>query len=104
AASCGVLIPGAELIVVTTPQLAASEVAERAGSLANQLHQRVVGVIENMAYLPCPHCAERIEVFGKGGGQSVAAALSRLTGTDVPVLGEVPIDIRLREAGDEGTP
>ena len=57
-----------------------------------------------MAYLLCPHCAERIEVFGKGGGQAVAAALSQLSGTNVPVLGEVPIDIRLREAGDDGTP
>ncbi len=104
AISAGHLVPGAELIVVTTPQLAASEVAERAGSLATQLHQRVVGVIENMAYLPCPHCDERIEVFGKGGGQAVAQALSRLVGTTVPLLGEVPIDLRLREAGDEGTP
>ncbi len=104
AISAGHLVPGAELIVVTTPQLAASEVAERAGSLATQLHQRVVGVIENMAYLPCPHCDERIEVFGKGGGLAVAQALSRLTGAPVPVLGEIPIDLRLREAGDEGTP
>jgi ATP-binding protein involved in chromosome partitioning len=104
AISAGHLIPGAEMIVVTTPQLAASEVAERAGALASQLHQRVVGVIENMAYLQCPHCAERIEVFGKGGGQQVARTLSRLVGSDVPLLGEVPIDLRLREAGDEGVP
>ena len=104
AISAGHLIPGAELIVVTTPQIAAAEVAERAGSLATQLHQRVVGVIENMAYLPCPHCDERIEVFGKGGGHAVAQALSRLTGADVPVLGEIPIDLRLREAGDDGVP
>ncbi len=104
AISAGHLVPGAEMIVVTTPQVAAAEVAERAGSLANQLHQRVVGVIENMAYLPCPHCDERIEVFGKGGGQAVAGALSRLTGATVPMLGEIPIDLKLREAGDEGTP
>ncbi len=104
AISAGHLIPGAELIVVTTPQLAAAEVAERAGSLANQLHQRVVGVIENMAYLLCPHCAERIEVFGTGGGQQVADTLSRLVGSDVPLLGEIPIDLRLREAGDDGVP
>ncbi len=104
AISAGHLIPGAELIVVTTPQLAASEVAERAGSLASQLHQRVIGVIENMAYLLCPHCAERIEVFGQGGGQQVAQTLSRLIGSDVPLLGEVPIDLRLRETGDEGVP
>jgi ATP-binding protein involved in chromosome partitioning len=104
AISAGHLVPGAELIVVTTPQLAAAEVAERAGSLASQLHQRVVGVIENMAYLPCPHCDERIEVFGKGGGQAVAQALSRLTGAAVPLLGDVPIDLRLRESADDGTP
>ena len=104
AISAGHLIPGAELIVVTTPQLASAEVAERAGSLATQLHQRVVGVIENMAFLPCPHCDERIEVFGKGGGHAVAQTLSRLTGSDVPLLGEVPIDLRLREAADEGVP
>jgi ATP-binding protein involved in chromosome partitioning len=104
AISAGHLIPGAELIVVTTPQLAAAEVAERAGSLASQLHQRVVGVIENMAYLPCPHCDERIEVFGNGGGQAVAQALTRLSGSDVPLLGEIPIDLRLREAADQGIP
>jgi ATP-binding protein involved in chromosome partitioning len=104
AISAGHLIPGAELIVVTTPQLASAEVAERAGSLATQLHQRLVGVIENMSYLPCPHCGERIEVFGSGGGQAVAQALTRLVGAEVPILGQVPIDIRLREAGDDGVP
>jgi ATP-binding protein involved in chromosome partitioning len=104
AISAGQLIPGAELIVVTTPQMASAEVAERAGSLATQLHQRVVGVIENMAFLLCPHCDERIEVFGKGGGHAVAQTLSRLIGSDVPLLGEVPIDLRLREAADDGMP
>src|SRR5712691_2444837 len=104
AISAAHLVPGSELIVVTTPQLASSEVAERAGSLASQLHQRVVGVIENMAFLSCPHCGERIEVFGRGGGQAVAHALTAIVGADVPVLGEVPIDTRLREAGDSGVP
>ncbi len=104
AISAAHLVPGSELIVVTTPQLASAEVAERAGSLASQLHQRVVGVIENMSFLPCPHCGERIEVFGAGGGQAVAGQLSKLTGTEVPVLGEVPIDLRLRQAGDDGMP
>jgi ATP-binding protein involved in chromosome partitioning len=98
------LVPGSELIVVTTPQLASAEVAERAGTLADQLRQRVVGVIENMSYLPCPHCGERVEVFGSGGGMAVAETLTRLTGVPVPVLGEVPIDTRLREAGDTGRP
>ena len=104
AISAAHLVPGSELIVVTTPQLASAEVAERAGSLAAQLHQRIVGVIENMAWLPCPHCGERVDVFGAGGGQAVAATLSRITGTEVPVLGQVPIDMRLREAGDSGVP
>jgi ATP-binding protein involved in chromosome partitioning len=104
AISAAHLMPGSELIVVTTPQLASSEVAERAGSLAVQLHQNVVGVIENMSYLPCPHCGERVDVFGTGGGEAVADTLTRIVGARVPVLGQVPIDIRLREAGDSGTP
>jgi ATP-binding protein involved in chromosome partitioning len=104
AISAAHLVPGSELVVVTTPQLAASEVAERAGALASQLHQRVVGVIENMSYLPCPHCGERVEVFGSGGGQAVADTLTRLTGAPVPLLGEIPMDTRLREAGDSGAP
>jgi len=104
AISAGQLIPGSEMIVVTTPQLASAEVAERAGSLANQLHQRVVGVIENMSYLPCPHCGEHVGVFGSGGGEAVAEALTRIVGARVPVLGQVPIDVRLRQAGDEGKP
>ncbi len=104
AISAAHLVPGSELIVVTTPQLASAEVAERAGSLAAQLHQRVVGVIENMSYLPCPHCGERVDIFGSGGGQAVADTLSRVVGAEVPVLGQVPIDVRLREAGDSGIP
>jgi ATP-binding protein involved in chromosome partitioning len=104
AISAAHLVPGSELVVVTTPQLASAEVAERAGSLALQLHQRVAGVIENMSYLPCPHCGERVDVFGSGGGSAVADTLTRLTGARVPVLGEIPIDTRLREAGDTGRP
>jgi ATP-binding protein involved in chromosome partitioning len=104
AISAGQLIPGSEMIVVTTPQLASAEVAERAGSLAVQLHQRVVGVIENMSYLACPHCGERQDVFGSGGGEAVAETLTRIVGAPVPLLGQVPIDLRLREAGDDGLP
>ncbi|RKS72468.1 ATP-binding protein involved in chromosome partitioning [Motilibacter peucedani] len=103
------LLPTAELVVVTTPQLAAAEVAERAGSLAKQTSQRVAGVIENMSYLPCPHCTEegrdhRLEVFGAGGGQTVADALTGVLGARVPLLGQVPLDGRLREGGDSGVP
>jgi len=104
AISAAHLVPGSELIVVTTPQLASAEVAERAGSLASQLHQRVVGVIENMSYLPCPHCGERVDVFGSGGGDAVADTLTRMVGARVPLLGQVPIDMRLRQAGDTGAP
>ncbi|MBO3750858.1 Mrp/NBP35 family ATP-binding protein [Streptosporangiaceae bacterium NEAU-GS5] len=97
-------MPTAEILVVTTPQQAAAEVAERAGSIAAQTHQQIAGVIENMAWLPCPHCDEKINVFGEGGGQTVADALSRILGTRVPMLGQVPIDMRLREGGDNGKP
>jgi ATP-binding protein involved in chromosome partitioning len=104
AISTAQLLPEAELIVVTTPQLAAREVAERAGSIALQTKQRLAGVIENMAGLPCPHCGEMIDVFGAGGGQAVAERLSQLLGSDVPLLGSVPIDPRVREGGDTGRP
>jgi ATP-binding protein involved in chromosome partitioning len=104
AISVAQLLPSAELIVVTTPQVASSEVAERAGALATQTHQRVAGVIENMSGLPCPHCGEIIDVFGTGGGEAVAGALTRVTGATVPLLGQVPIDVRLREGGDKGVP
>jgi len=97
-------VPTAELLVVTTPQLASAEVAERAGAIAVQTHQRIAGVIENMSGFVCPHCGEVADVFGTGGGQAVADALTRITGTQVPTLGQVPIDIRLRQGGDEGIP
>jgi ATP-binding protein involved in chromosome partitioning len=104
AISTAQLLPSAELIVVTTPQLAAREIAERAGSIALQTQQRLAGVIENMAGLPCPHCGEMIDVFGAGGGQAVADSLSHILGTPVPLLGSVPIDPRVREGGDTGRP
>ncbi len=104
AISVAQLVPTAEILVVTTPQLAAQEVAERAGSIALQTHQRIAGVVENMSYLPCPHCGESIDVFGSGGGEAVAKSLSRLLGAEVPLLGQVPIDKRLREGGDSGRP
>jgi len=87
AISVAQLVPTAELLVVTTPQLASSEVAERAGALAVQTHQRIAGVIENMAGFACPHCGEMVDVFGSGGGRAVADALTRVTGATVPVLG-----------------
>jgi ATP-binding protein involved in chromosome partitioning len=106
AISLGQHLPNAEVVVVTTPQEAAAEVAERAGTMASMMHQRVVGVVENMSYLPCPHCGpeHRLEVFGSGGGKRVAQTLSGRFGYDVPVLGEIPLDLSLREGGDAGTP
>ncbi|GIG19334.1 iron-sulfur cluster carrier protein [Cellulomonas chitinilytica] len=103
AISVAQLLPGSEIVVVTTPQVAAAEVAERAGSVAVQTRQHVVGVVENMSWLPQPD-GSRLELFGSGGGQRVAENLSQLTGGDVPLLGQVPLDVRLREAGDGGTP
>ncbi len=109
AISLGQHLPSAEVVVVTTPQEAAAEVAERAGTMASMMHQRVIGVVENMSYLPCPHCTaegkdHRLEVFGSGGGDRVAATLSERFGYDVKVLGRVPLDISLREGGDAGKP
>ena len=108
AISLGQHLPGAEVVVVTTPQEAAAEVAERAGTMASMMHQRVVGVVENMSYLPCPHCSpaddHRLEIFGAGGGERVARTLSERFGYDVPVLGQVPLDTSLREGGDAGKP
>ena len=106
AISLGQHLPNAEVLVVTTPQEAAAEVAERAGTMASMMHQRVVGVVENMSYLPCPHCGpeHRLEVFGRGGGARVAATLSERFGYDVPVLGEIPLDLEMREGGDTGKP
>ena len=106
AISLGQHLPNAEVVVVTTPQEAAAEVAERAGTMAQMMHQRVVGVVENMSYLACPHCgpSHRLDVFGSGGGGRVAATLSQRFGYEVKLLGDVPLDTRLREGGDSGRP
>ncbi|MCE0486302.1 Mrp/NBP35 family ATP-binding protein [Ornithinimicrobium sediminis] len=97
------LLPNSELIVVTTPQQAAAEVAERAGAIALQTHQRLVGVIENMSWLEMPD-GSRQEIFGSGGGRQVADSLSRSIGAEVPLLGQVPLDTLVREGGDRGVP
>jgi ATP-binding protein involved in chromosome partitioning len=103
AMSVAQFIPNAEILVVTTPQKAAAEVAERAGSIALLTHQRIVGVIENMSWLELPD-GTRHEVFGAGGGQAVADSLSRAVGATVPLLGQIPLDTRLREGADVGMP
>ncbi len=98
------LLPQSELIIVTTPQSAAADVAIRAGMLAPQLNQRVAGVIENMSAFACPHCGEPIDMFGVGGGQMVAEVLTNNVGQEVKLLGKIPFDPKLREGGDNGEP
>ena len=108
AMSLGSKLPNAEVIVVTTPQQAAAEVAERAGTMASMVDQKVVGVIENMAYLEstCPHCDQthRVDLFGTGGGARVSEALTLRLGYDVPLLAELPLDPAMSASGDAGVP
>ncbi|WP_112139898.1 Mrp/NBP35 family ATP-binding protein [Glycomyces dulcitolivorans] len=103
AISVAQLLPTAELVVVTTPQQAAAEVAERAGAIVTQTHQKLAGVVENMSWMELPD-GSHIEPFGSGGGKTVAEALTRDVGTDVPLLGQIPLDPKLREGGDSGVP
>ncbi len=91
-------LPGASMLVVTTPQEAARKVAERAGKMAERTNLRPLGVIENMSWFACPHCGERTSIFGAGGGQEAADTLG------VPLLAQVPLMPDLREGGDEGRP
>ena len=91
-------LPGASMLVVTTPQEAARKVAERAGKMAERTNLRPVGVIENMSWFVCPHCDERTSIFGEGGGAEAAQTLG------VPLLAQVPLMPTLRQGGDAGTP
>ncbi len=91
-------IPGASMLVVTTPQEAARKVAERAGKMAERTNLRPIGVIENMSYYVCPHCGERDDIFGTGGGQEAADTLG------VPLMAQVPLVPALRAGGDTGSP
>ncbi len=103
AISVAQLVPPAEILVVTTPQLAAAEVAERAGAIGLQTRQQVYGVVENMSGLAMPD-GSTMHLFGEGGGKRVAEQLTRAMGREVPLLGQVPIDSTMVTAGDEGTP
>ena len=103
AISVAQLLPSAEILVVTTPQNAAAEVAERAGAIALQTRQRIVGVVENMSGLVLPD-GSTMQVFGEGGGRQVADSLTRAVGADVPLLGQIPLDPALVSAGDSGVP
>ncbi|MDN5564780.1 ATP-binding protein involved in chromosome partitioning [Luteococcus japonicus] len=108
AMSLGQKIPNSEVIVVTTPQQAASEVAERAGTMAAIMQQRVIGVVENMSHLevtsPSDGHTFRVDLFGSGGGQKAADALSDRLGYEVPLLAQIPLEQDLREGGDNGAP
>jgi ATP-binding protein involved in chromosome partitioning len=91
-------LPGASMLVVTTPQEAARTVAERAGKMAERTNLRPIGVVENMSWFICPHCGEREAIFGEGGGQEAAGHL------DVPLMAQVPLMPAMREGGDTGAP
>lgn len=104
AISLGQLIPTSEILVVTTPQVAAAEVAERAGRIAHQIHQRVIGVIENMSEYTDPVTGAVVSLFGNGGGEETAKRLSLLVGSDVALLGKIPFSADLRLGGDAGIP
>ncbi len=103
AISLGQLIPASEILLVTTPQIAAAEVAERAGRLAHQIKQQVIGVIENMSDYTDSH-GERVSLFGSGGGEETSRRLSQLTGGNVSLLGKIPFSPDLQAGGDSGTP
>ncbi len=104
AISVSQLLPKAEIVVVTTPQISASEVAVRAGTISSQTHQTVAGVIENMSEITCAKCNEPMPLFGSGGGEAVVESLNKELGKEIPLMGKVPFDVRLREGGDTGEP
>ena len=108
AISLGQKLPNAEVLVVTTPQAAAAEVAERAGTMASMMKQRVIGVVENMSHLvtTCPHCGEvhTHHVFGTGGRRGGSADAQHPTGYPVDLLAQIPLDPQLRASGDAGVP
>jgi ATP-binding protein involved in chromosome partitioning len=91
-------LPGASVLVVTTPQEAARKVAELAGKMAERTNLRPIGVVENMSSFLCPHCGEATRIFGEGGGAEAAETLG------VPLIAEIPLVVALREGGDSGTP
>ena len=103
AISIGQLLPNAEVIVVTTPQPAAADVAERSGIVARQTGQRIFGVIENMGPLTQPD-GSVLDLFGSGGGAEVARRLSQGQESPVPLLVSVPLSLELRRGGDTGEP
>ncbi|WHS51070.1 P-loop NTPase [Rothia sp. SD9660Na] len=103
AISMAQLLPHAEILLVSTPQLAAVDVAQRAGTLSLQTEQRVIGVLENMAAMQLPD-GTALPLFGEGGGAVLTDSLGKALGYEVPLLGSVPLELALREGGDTGTP
>jgi ATP-binding protein involved in chromosome partitioning len=91
-------VPMAGAVVVTTPQGVSVSDVKKAVGMFRQLNIPVLGVIENMSYFICGHCEERTDIFGNGGGRRIAEEMQ------IPFLGEVPIDTRVRSGGDEGLP
>ncbi|SYZ33526.1 antiporter inner membrane protein [Propionibacterium australiense] len=108
ALAVGQKIPNSDVLVVTTPQSNVSEVSERAGTMAEMLHQHVLGVVENMSYydVECPHCHEhhKVELFGTGGGQATADALSERCNRKINLLVQIPVDPRVSAGGETGSP
>jgi ATP-binding protein involved in chromosome partitioning len=91
-------IPITGILIVTTPQDVAMNVAVKAIGMFNKLNVPIVGVIENMSYLECPHCNEKIHTFGKGGGQRVSEQYN------IPFIGEIPLHHQIMEGSDVGNP
>jgi ATP-binding protein involved in chromosome partitioning len=92
------VIPLTGAVLVTTPQDVALSDVRKAAAMFRKVHVPILGVVENMSFFECPHCGERSEIFSHGGGSRFAATLG------APFLGEIPLDIRLRQGGDEGRP
>lgn len=103
AISLGQLLPHAEVIVVTTPQPAAADIAERSGIVARQTGQKVFGVIENMGPMIASD-GTVLDLFGSGGGAEVARRLSIGEQKAVPLLASIPLSPLLRQGGDSGLP
>lgn len=91
-------IPVTGIIIVTTPQDVAMNVAVKALGMFSKLNVPIVGVIENMSYFQCPHCSERINIFGEGGGRKISEKF------DIPFLGEIPLFPQIMEGSDKGKP
>jgi ATP-binding protein involved in chromosome partitioning len=103
AISVGQLLPNARSIVVTTPQQASSYVAQRSGSASHKIGQEIFGVIENMSGITLQD-GSQLDIFGTGGGQVVANALSDYSGSQVNLIAKIPLSVLLREGSDNGTP